>query len=175
MIKSIIVSSQTKLTVSIHNIIVSNCNYIFEPENAYFAIYAYVVDANIKVILIKNDFNSIMKISRNFRLENLMKMNYFNACLIDFSPVKLALRRFKFDHKSTWLNKILLVCVAVDIKTSTFATYNFSDILLFNEVTIHNLINSAVEVLSRLIQKYFSLWTNQDFVDFSKKIEWKYL
>ena len=99
-IKSIIVSSQTKLTVFIHNIVFSNCNYIFEFENANFAIYAHVVNVNIKIILIKNNSNFFMKISRNFRLENLIKMNYFNTYLIDFSVAKLALKRFKFDHKT---------------------------------------------------------------------------
>ena len=100
-IKSVIVSSQTKLAVSIHNISVSNCDYIFELDDMNFAIYAHVVDANIKVILIRNDFNSIVKISRNFRLENLMKMNYFNACLMNFSVAELALKRFKSDHKAS--------------------------------------------------------------------------
>ena len=100
-IKSVIVSSQTKLTIFIHNIVVSNCDYIFELENTNFAIYAHVVDANIKIILIKNDFNSIVKIFRNFRLENLMKMNYSNACLMNFSVAEFALKRLKFDHKTS--------------------------------------------------------------------------
>ena len=164
--KSIVISSLTELTISIHKIDAFNNDYIFEFDQANFFIYAHVINANIKVVLIRNDNFTAIKISRNLRLEKIIKMNYSNVCLMNFSVAELILRRFKIEHKQFYWNKILKVYnFAVSDVISSFS----DDTVLFNEVIIYNSSQSTVKVFFKLVQNYFILWNNHDFANLSEK------
>ena len=174
--KTIVVSSQIEFAVSIHNIVIFNYDYIFEPDEINFSIYAHVVNANIKVILIKNDISVVLKISRNFRFEKLIEMNYSNVCLMNVSVVELALKRSKSEHKKAWFNKVLQTYIVVK---NSFSSTNTT---LFNDVTIHNFSDNTVKAFIKLVHEFFSLWINQEFVNFfeqnwmkiSLKANWKF-
>ena len=97
--KSIVISSLTELTISIYKINAFSSDYIFEFDQANFSIYALVINANIKIVLIKNNNFTAIKISRNLRLEIIIEINYSNVCLMNFSVAKLILRRLKTKHK----------------------------------------------------------------------------
>ena len=164
--KSIVISSLTELTISIHKIDAFNNDYIFEFDQANFFIYAHVINANIKVVLIRNDNFTAIKISRNLRFEKIIEMNYSNVCLMNFSVAKLILRRFKTEHKQFYWNKILKVYnFAVSDAISSFS----DDTILFNEIIIHNSSQSTVKVFFKLVQSYFILWNNHDFANLSEK------
>ena len=174
--KTIVMSSQIEFAVSIHNIVIFNYDYIFESDEINFSIYVYVVNANIKIILIKNDISVVLTISRNFRLEKLIEMNYSNVCLMNVNVVELTLRRFKSEHKKAWFNKILQTYIVVK---NLFSSTNTT---LFNNVTIHNFFDNAVKVFIKFVHEFFSLWINQEFVNLfeqnwmkiSLKANWKF-
>ena len=127
-----------------------------------------MINANIKVVLIKNDNFTVIKISRNLRLEKLIEMNYLNVCLMNFSVAELILKRLKTKHKQFYWNKILKIYnFAVNINNAT--SNSSDDTVLFNEVIIHNSSQNTVKVFFKLIQNYFILWNNHDFANLSKK------
>ena len=99
-IKTTIISFHIEFVVSIHNIISFNYDYIFKSDEIDFSIYVHVLNANTKVILIKNDINIVLKISRNFRFEKLIEMNNSNVYLMNFNIISLTLKRSKFKHKN---------------------------------------------------------------------------
>lgn len=83
--KATIVCFKIECFVEIYNIILFDQNYLFESNTTNFSIYAHVINSNKKFILMCNERNRAIKISRNFRLNLLIDMNYFNAYVIDFA------------------------------------------------------------------------------------------
>ena len=78
--KIILISSRTKISVEIHYLIVFYRKYLFELKKIFNLIaYAHLINAFIKVILLRNEFDIFIQISRNHRLERIIKVNYFNV------------------------------------------------------------------------------------------------
>ena len=102
------VSSHSKLTISIYKIMISKRDYIFESKKIInLAVYAHIIDNEIKAILIRNDGDKAMKISRNFRLKNLIEIDFSNVTHVDVKHVDFVIKQFKDLHKSFWLYKAL--------------------------------------------------------------------
>lgn len=169
-IKTTIISFHIEFVVSIHNIISFNYDYIFKSDEIDFSIYVHVLNANTKVILIKNDINIVLKISRNFRFEKLIEMNNSNVYLMNFNIISLTLKRSKFKHKNLWFNKILYTYIVVNDNFNIF-----TNTVLFNDVTISNSINDTVKVFVKLIHEFFFCELIKNSSIFRNKIEWKYL
>lgn len=57
--KTTLISSRSKLLVKIHYLIVlNNCDFLFEFEEiSYLIVYAYFIDINIKVVILRNNFD----------------------------------------------------------------------------------------------------------------------
>ena len=92
--------SESECLVKIYNIILSDRNYFFVSIfSVNFSIYAYVINLETNVILIRNDIKNVITISRNFRLNLLNEMNYFNVYMIDTTISKLAIKYSKIQHK----------------------------------------------------------------------------
>jgi len=83
--KSIIISSQSNLLVKIHYFaILKNRNFLFKLNKiSYFINYVYLINVITKTIILKNDTNMLIYISRNYRLNKLFKIKYFNAFYLD--------------------------------------------------------------------------------------------
>lgn len=83
--KLITISSRSKLLVEIHHFaILENLNFLFELNEILHLInYAHLIDATKKTIILKNDTNMLVHISRNHRLSKLFEMKYFNAFHLD--------------------------------------------------------------------------------------------
>ena len=61
--------------------------------------YAYLINASIQIVLIRNDNFKIVKISRNFRLKYLIEMNYSNVFFVDENIVELIMKVSRSSHK----------------------------------------------------------------------------
>jgi hypothetical protein len=74
--KSIIISSQSNLLVKIHYFaILKNRNFLFKLNKiSYFINYVYLINVITKTIILKNDTNMLIYISRNYRLNKLFKI-----------------------------------------------------------------------------------------------------
>ena len=168
-IKSIVISSRSKMSVSIYTISISNKDYIFESDQTNFAIYTHVIDAQIKIILMRNDNKSVIRISRNFRLKKVIEINYLSAYLIKSTSniAEFALKRSKLNHKFSWYQKVFIVCLTNHIESEKKSVISINKIF-FNDVTIFNSFSTAVEVFIKVILKHFNFWANQSFVQLSK-------
>jgi len=78
--KTIIVSFRSKIIVSIYyNSILSDRDFLFELDELNLLLYAYLVNAKSRTILIRNDSNMAMQLSRNYCVNRITKLNFSNA------------------------------------------------------------------------------------------------
>lgn len=103
--KTMIVSSRSKMIVSIHhNAISQNRNFLFELDELNLSLYAYLVNVEFRTILMRNDSNKVMQLSRNHRIERITKLDFSNAFQIfveqDACILDLALRKTFVDRKT---------------------------------------------------------------------------
>ena len=180
-VKFVTISFHSEQTIVIHKIFLFDRHYIFESTETNFSIYLHVVNITINVVLIRNEKDKIVKISRNFRLEKLMKLDYSNAFLINHDLFDLVIRNSKSQHKISWFRKVLtnvttLATIHISMKISTIRFDKVNeikkcniDVLMTNEIIAHNSFKKAIETFSQLINEYSKLWTNQEFVNLSGK------
>lgn len=135
------VLSHSKVTIFIYKIVTFERDYIFEFKRiANFAMYAHLIDNDINAIVIRNDNDKSIQVSRNFQLEKLIDIDFSNAMYIDTKYVDLALKRAKYKHKS--------ICFQKNFKASIFYTnmINMNSIFfnLFTEQTHFNKVTIQV-------------------------------
>ena len=99
--KSTIVSFEFESLLVIHNNTLFDRNHFFQLSSADFSIYAHVVNSDTKSLLIRNEESQSIKSSKNFRLNNINDMNYFNAYLIDSKFANFVIKSSKNEHKSS--------------------------------------------------------------------------
>ena len=131
--KIIILSSRTQLIIIVHDFfdeLFVNRDFLFEFDDIEFILYAHFVDFFIKIILITNNTNVSIKISRNFRLKKFVELNYFNVFHVDEQNViELIVRMSIREHKFSWFKKVLsifvvVVAVTVDVVFDFNFTFN---------------------------------------------------
>ena len=103
--QTIIVSSHTQMTISIHNVCLSiSRNFLFESnDDVKLIMYAHLVDVNTISILIRNDKIVFVKISRNFRFDRFFEFDFSNVYHIEDveDDVRhLIVRESKTTHKN---------------------------------------------------------------------------
>ena len=179
-IKTRIISSHTKISISIHKISLSERDYFFEPVEINFSIYSHVVDTAISVVLVRNNNVESIKIFRNFRLSKLVEIEHFNVLHVESKSSDLAIRILKSKHKKLFFDKILK---SIHKKSDAFlSTIKNMNVVLSNDITVHNSSKKNIQKFSNLIDKYSSLWTDQRFANLSKnnwmrlslKSDWKF-
>ena len=78
--KTIIVSSRFETTMIVHyNIISKNKKKFFESKILNFSLYAHLINVNCKNILVRNDNNKTIQISRNCRVNRLIEIDFLNV------------------------------------------------------------------------------------------------
>ena len=108
--KIIVVSAHIELTIFIHrmkNILSATRDFLFESKiiNQLF-MYAHLIDAVIEAIIVRNDNDVSMQISRNMRLNKIFELKYFNVFFADNENEQkndeirqLTIRRLVSEHK----------------------------------------------------------------------------
>ena len=163
--RTIIISSQTEIAVPVHIISMPDRDYIFEPDQINFAIYAHIVNIDIKVILIRNNTYTPVKIPRNFRLDKITEMTYPDACLVDSVSKNLVLKHSKAHHKKAWFKKIITAFA----NATNAIEFDSTDIILSNDVTIHNSSVNAMNAFFKLVWKHSTLWISHEFAELSEE------
>ena len=79
--KIIVISFHIEVAVFINDINLSKIrNFLFEStDDVNFTLYAHLINAFISVVIIRNDHAQSIQIFRNFKLDRISKLNYFNA------------------------------------------------------------------------------------------------
>ena len=102
--KIIVLSSRAQLTVAVHDFFDNlsfDRDFLFESDDTKLTLYAHFVDFFTKIILITNNTNQSIKISRNFRLRKLVKLDYFHVFQVQKeNVVKLITRTSAREHRS---------------------------------------------------------------------------
>ena len=116
-------------------------------------------------MILRNDFNKLIQIPRNHRLDRFSKLNFLNVFKIDVIKKNdvhnLAVKHFKFIHQKNYFYKIMIyvvtifAVVAIDNMKKSFAEISIfllsiansfavvlSKIILSNEVIIYNFDNN---------------------------------
>lgn len=191
--KTTIIPPRSIQAVPIHHIqhVPTNREYLFEPDNVNFAIYAHLISTDTSSILVRNNENTTLTIPRNFKLGHLVELDYPHAFHAGGEDIaELGLRRPKSEHKEAWFKKLLRYCtVAMGISLASGDTRQVSidstalhiskaqqpfppplqpnkpqtETKLPNGVTIHNSDNSAVSVLTALVNEFPEIWKDSGF------------
>ena len=143
----------------------SKRDYFFEFAETNFAIYFHIVDTAISVILIRNNNVTSIKVFRNFRLNKLIEIKHSNVLHVDSKSSDFAIRILKSKHKKLFFDKVLksiLLTYKKEKHTAVADVFlsinNDADIVLFNDITIHNASEkNVIQRFSNLIEKYSSL------------------
>lgn len=90
------------MQILIHNIkFLSNRNYLFKSIIIVnFEIYAYMINLEIKTIIVCNNSKKFVKTLRNFRLKKIIERNYTKIYLINVKTTKLIIQLFKSIYKT---------------------------------------------------------------------------
>ncbi len=69
----------TETTVPIHHLNLPNRDFFFEPSNTKLSVYARIINMDTNQVLVKNDSNEAVHISRNMRLGEAVETK-FDGC-----------------------------------------------------------------------------------------------
>ena len=134
------VPPHSALAVPIHHLdIPKDRDYLFEPDDVNFSLYAHLMDADTSSVLVRNDTEKTVHIPRNFRLGHLNEMDYPNACHVTGEDAEeLALRRPKREHKTSWFKKLIVACGAAAVAAAAILspTATSSSSLTVNQTSV---------------------------------------
>ena len=151
--KITIISSHSELMLSMHYTTVSfDRDYLFESNKFNLSFYAHLINFTFKHIVVRNENNQTMHISRNCRIDHMIEIDFVNAFQIHVDEaekiVDLTLRRSIRQHKINWFKKII-VAVYVVIDVLVFETTITITVISSSKV-FHSSILFQRETLSQL-------------------------
>ena len=134
--KSTVIPPHSITPVQVHSLAAmpSDRDFLFEPDDVNFSLYAHIVNFETEAILVRNDEPKAITIPRNLRLGYATELEYSNAFFAgetfdaEKSDTKgtaignthnetdigdLARRCPKFEHKKSWFKKVLAACTAI--------------------------------------------------------------
>ena len=145
--KTIIVSSQSEMIISIHYLvdnIFNDRDYLFESNETELILYAHLMNTFIEVILVRNDDKQVVKISRNYRLDYLIEFDYSNAFFVNDDNADLIMKASRITHKISWFKKIIVIFVTTLIAIIVVVTS--TQVIIVISLTIH--IESILSLIS---------------------------
>jgi hypothetical protein len=144
-----IISSYSMIIISIHHSnLSSNRNFLFESADLIISMYAHTLNNFISDVMIKNESSRSIKISRNARLKKIIEILYSNVFHVDFSDTSYVdvhsyvERKSARVHKKSWFKRVLkaamIAYIVVVAVFSTLEEEKFSNVILSNDIIIHN-------------------------------------
>ena len=138
------------MIISVHNVnLFVSRDFLFESKNTKLIMYAHLVDVSTIAILIRNDKNISVKISRNYRLNRVFELDFSNVFHIDNSDDvrHLAIKKSKTSHKDEWFKKLISVCattyvavIVIKIETTSIDFFNLINVfILFSTSEVSDL------------------------------------
>ena len=143
--KTIIVFSHIEIVLSIHFTTISaNRNFLFEWKNLNLSLYVHLTDVEFKNIVVKNDNDKFVHISRNCRVKRMIELDFSNAYVIstddDNDVVELAVRKFFTKHKTNWFKRVIVATYVV--------------IVVITSISL-SIVNTSITTLNSLITENF--------------------
>lgn len=166
--KIIVISFRFQLRAQIHHLIFFHGrDFLFESEVTNFNMYAHVIDSKTKGILLRNEADKPIKISRNFRFERVIELDYSNAYQVSADVMNLTIKHFEQSHQKIYYQRLLRVCLSAE--TKFFEEESEPIVRITNDIIIHNSDSVFTKSLIKLIKNYSVIWTNQSFATLFEK------
>jgi hypothetical protein len=155
-----------------HSNLSNDRDFLFESFDSSVSLYAHAIDVVTNCIMIRNDSSQSIKIFRNVRLDRITKIQYLNVFHVDLDIKNYVERKSTQVHKKSWFKRVLkaamIVYSAVVAISFTFEEEKSANMILSNDVIIHNFTSRTIIAIFDLINQYLDLWKSQEFVKLSK-------
>ena len=176
--KTIIVSSHIEIVLSIHfTIIFANRDFLFESKNFNLSFYVHLTNVEFKNILVKNDDDKSIHISRNCRVNWMIEIDFSNVYQMyvddDNDVVEFVVRKSFAKHKINWFKRVIIVVyvvivVIIEVNLSTINSSIIELKFLTIDLNIENsfsiLIDYATQVSLSISQIFDLITSNVSFV-----------
>ena len=176
-IQTILISSEKEINISAKFSVLDDRDFLFEStKEANFILFHHIVDSYTNKIMIRNDSFNAVKISKNFCLKFVIELTYDDCFQIEFSEIyrimTVSKRNWIKQSKTVATNFILLLSsktISHQFEVQAiFQFENFKKCKLSNEIMIYEDQNS-IHVYIKLMNKFFALWHDEDFINISKE------
>ena len=158
---------RSQLRARIHHLnLPEGRDFLFEPADLNFGLYAHVLGSETKGILLRNDEEKAVRVPRNFRLGRVIEIDYPNAYqLTQDGALDLAVRQSKQYHQNVYFQKLLRACLPPNVQKLD------QEVKTENGITIHNANPNLTGRFIKLINDYSIIWTDQGFATLPES-EW---
>lgn len=168
--ESVTIPAQSQVQVRIHHLnLPEGRDFLFEPGDANFGLYAHVMGSETAGVLVRNDEDKPIKVPRNFRLGRVTEMEYPNAYLATSDTMDLAVKKSEQSHQKAYLQKLLRACLSDESQSDPVP--EDKTVKTKEGITIHNADPAFTRRLTELIRDYSIIWTDQGFASLPQN-EW---
>lgn len=169
----IVVQSKLQISIFAEFSVSNDRDFVFESSNeANLILFHHIVNFTINQIVIRNNSSKAVVISKNFCFETISKLIYENFFQIQtFNLIMKSSKEFKNWIKQT--NQMSIMCNAISSvasSTKKIQTLQESSLktTLFNEIMLYD-DKKIVQAYVEFIEKIFTLWRDEDFIDIAEK------
>ena len=181
--KTAIISSHIEMIISVHNVnLFVFRDFLFESKNTKLIMYVHLIDVSITAILIRNDKNVSVKISRNYRLDRVFELDFSNVFHIEESDDvrHFAIKKSKTFHRNEWFKKFISVCVTtyvvvvvIEIETTLIDFSNLVNVFMSSftsevfDLSVASLFDVTSDVKSILRKSFTNVFNSSKIVLFN--------
>lgn len=151
--KAIILSHTTQI-IPIHYLdIFCFRDFLFQPNNVNFTLFAHFVDAEVMGLSVENNTDKLIHISGNFCLGRIQELTYPNTEQLHSQDAALAKQILYNQHKKAWLKKVVRTYYAAYEKQQEeekvfLPVTTEMNVVLPNRVTVYHSSKQTVTQLS---------------------------
>lgn len=153
---AIIVFSHFQIRAEIHHFDFSNKDSIFESNEINVSRYVHMIYTEISNVLIRNDEEKFIKISRNFCLRRVMKIDFSNVYQMNSEVMNLIMRKSESFYRKAYFRKLLRVCMTAVTTENDFLIKQF----ISDSVSI-NFVQIILDIIVSNVQKSFIFQTKK--------------
>ena len=153
-IESIFIFSESKIDISVSFSVFKDRNFLFESSKKIdVTLFHHIVDFHFNKLIVRNDFQRTVQISKNFCLKSITKMIYDDCFQVAANEIHRAMKTFKFTQNIVTMFTSLIKSIStMTIKTKNQFEKKFK---LSNEIMTYENSN-AITIYTRLIDKFFT-------------------
>ena len=167
----------------------SERDFIFElVSQRNLIMYAHLVDSRIAGVLVKNEIDNVIQISKRLRLDMLCEVDYENVFFAEAGDLLKASTKKDSKPSATtasfsWIKKAATIAIAASISLAGSLSQlthvgqagvvnanvgAATETKLSNDVMVYD--NSQdIKILSNLVNEFPTLWKDESFVNISEK------
>ena len=182
--KIIVIFLHAKMIIFVHNVILSiNRDFLFElNDDINLSMYVYLVDVFTFFIVIRNEQNMSIQISRNYRLDRIFEFDFINIFHINDSNNNnvryLIIKNFKSIYRIDWFKRFIFAYITIYVIIVVIEIFNI-EIFTFVVQVSSLIIISSLDIELKLrksfanifnVKKFFANFFNSKKITFSNDV-----